>query len=213
MISLTEAKQLQSQFRERVITVDQDTLPQIIAGVDVAFPQGREIATAAIVVMEYPGLQVIETVSESIPTDFPYVPGYLSFRELPALLAAWEKLRSDPDLIFVDGQGVAHPRRFGIACHLGVVLDKPAIGVAKSRLVGTHNPVPPEKGQWVPLLDKGEIIGAVVRSRIRVKPLYISSGHKIQLSTAIGYVQACLTRYRLPEPTRLADKLSKSKSG
>jgi deoxyribonuclease V len=210
--SLAEAQQIQAELRHQVITQNQFTPPQTIAGVDVAFPRKGRLSRAAIVVLSYPGLALLETAVAEIPTSFPYIPGYLSFRELPALLEAWHKLQHPPDLMMVDGQGLAHPRRFGLACHLGVVLDKPTIAVAKSRLVGVHDPVPLEKGQWVPLMDQQEMIGAVLCSRSGVRPLYISLGHRIDLPTALAYVQACLSRYRLPEPTRLADKLSKSYS-
>jgi deoxyribonuclease V len=136
------------------------------------------------------------------------VPGYLSFREVPAVLAALKKLRTRPDLLLCDGQGVAHPRRFGLACHLGLLLDIPSIGVAKSRLIGTHGDVPEQKGGWTALEDDGEIIGAVLRTRAGVKPVYVSVGHRISLATAIDYVMRCTTRYRLPETTRYAHRLA-----
>jgi deoxyribonuclease V len=142
------------------------------------------------------------------PTRFPYVPGYLSFREVPAILGALASLDSPPDLILCDGQGLAHPRRFGLACHLGVLTGLPTIGVAKSRLIGTHVEVPQHKGAWVPLLDDDEIIGAVLRTRDGVQPLYVSVGHRVDLSTAIDFVLRCTTRYRLPETTRWAHKLA-----
>jgi len=210
ILSLAEARQIQAELRHRVITCNQFSSPQTIAGVDVAFPQKGHRTRAAIVVLRYPSLALVETAVAEIATCFPYIPGYLSFRELPALLQAWQTLEHQPDLIMVDGQGLAHPRRFGLACHLGVVVDKPTIAVAKSRLVGLHGPVPLGKGQWLPLIDQQETVGAVLRSRSGVRPLYISLGHRIDLPTAINYVLACLSRYRLPEPTRLADKLSKA---
>ena len=147
----------------------------------------------------------------SLPTTFPYIPGFLSFREIPALLKALEQLKITPDLIFCDGQGIAHPRRLGIACHLGVLIDVPAIGVAKSLLVGKYGEVPQEKGSCTPLQDQGETIGVVLRSRVNVKPIYISIGHRISLPTAVKYVRDCLGKYRLPEPTRIADKLASGK--
>ncbi|HDP89295.1 MAG TPA: deoxyribonuclease V, partial [Thioalkalivibrio sp.] len=159
-------------------------------------------------VLTYPGLEpVVERIAR-VPTTFPYVPGLLSFREIPAVLAALAQLPALPDLILCDGQGIAHPRRLGIACHLGVLLDVPTIGVAKSRLIGTHAEVPADKGDWVPLLDGKEIIGAVLRTRENVKPLYVSPGHRVSLPTAIDYVMGCVTRYRLPETTRRADRLA-----
>ncbi|NEQ34486.1 MAG: deoxyribonuclease V, partial [Leptolyngbya sp. SIO4C5] len=143
---------------------------------------------------------------------FPYVPGLLSFREVPTILVALSQLQTEPDLLLCDGQGIAHPRRLGIASHLGLLVDLPSIGVAKSRLTGTHAEVPPEKGSWVPLQDKGETIGAVLRSRTNTKPLYISSGHRVSLETAIAYVLQCTPKYRLPETTRWADKLASNRS-
>ena len=142
------------------------------------------------------------------PTRFPYIPGLLSFREIPAILAAMERLEVLPDLILCDGQGLAHPRRFGIACHLGVLTGFPCIGVAKTRLIGEHSAVPAAKGAWVPLMDKGERIGAVLRTRKGVKPLFISVGHRIGLDSAIAYTLACTPRYRLPETTRHAHRLA-----
>jgi deoxyribonuclease V len=132
----------------------------------------------------------------------------LSFRELPAVLEALEQLREPPDLLLCDGQGIAHPRRLGIASHLGLLVDIPSIGVAKTRLYGTHDEPPNQRGAWTPLLAGGETIGAVLRTRAGVKPLYISSGHRIDLDTAIGYVLGCCTRYRLPETTRHAHRLA-----
>jgi deoxyribonuclease V len=208
--SVSEAKQIQESLRTQVIIHDQFDIPHIIAGIDVALPQRGSLTRAVVVLLTYPNLTLIETAIAEIPTQFPYIPGFLSFREIPAILKAIESLQNQPDLIFCDGQGLSHPRRFGIACHLGVLLDKPTIGVAKSRLIGTHAAVPLEKGEWVPLWEHQERLGAVLRSRTKVKPLYISPGHRISIETAIDYVQKTLTRYRLPEPTRLADKLSKN---
>jgi deoxyribonuclease V len=144
------------------------------------------------------------------PTVFPYVPGLLSFREVPAVLAALAQLKTEPDVILCDGQGIAHPRRLGIASHLGLLCDRPTVGVAKSRLVGTHAEVPSDKGTWVPLMDRGEQIGAVLRNRANTKPLYISPGHYTTLETAIDLVLRCTTKYRLPETTRYADRLASS---
>ena len=186
-----------------------------LAGVDAAFADGGRVIRAAAVMLDYPGLvQTGEALIER-PTAFPYVPGLLSFREVPALLEALGQLSSAPDLILCDGHGYAHPRRFGLACHLGLWLDIPAIGVAKSRLTGSHDEPGPAKGDvaWL-LADKGarpgERIGAVLRTRERVKPVYVSAGHRVSLRTAVALTLGCATRYRLPEPTRLADKLSKA---
>jgi deoxyribonuclease V len=206
--TLEEAKAIQLQLQSVVIAEDRLGAVRTVAGVDVGFEDNDAITRAAAVVLSFPELQVIETAIASRPTPFPYIPGFLSFREIPAILEALDSLKTLPDLIFCDGQGIAHPRRFGIACHLGVLRDCPAIGVAKSLLVGKHEAVPPEKGHWRPLIARGEVIGAVLRSRTNVKPLYISIGHRISLPTAIDYVLRCTTKYRLPETTRLADKLA-----
>nr|MCU0809385.1 deoxyribonuclease V [Candidatus Contendobacter sp.] len=179
-----------------------------VAGVDVGFEAGGTVTRAAVAVLRYPELDVLETAIARRPTTFPYVPGLLSFRELPAVLEALEQLREPPDLLLCDGQGIAHPRRLGIASHLGLLVDIPAIGVAKSRLCGMHEEPPNQRGAWTPLWAEGEIIGAVLRTRPGVKPLYISPGHRINLATAIQYVMACCTRYRLPETTRHAHRLA-----
>jgi deoxyribonuclease V len=205
-----EARLIQEQLRTKVIKEDRLGTVNYVAGVDVGFKDNYSIIKAAVAVLSYPNLELVETAIASLPTTFPYIPGFLSFRELPAILAALEQLKTTPDLILCDGQGLAHPRRFGIACHLGVLIDLPTIGVGKSLLVGKHEAVPPEKGSWTPLIHRGETIGVVLRSRVKVKPIYISIGHKISLSTAINYVMGCLTKYRLPETTRWADKLASS---
>lgn len=179
-----------------------------MAGVDVGFEDRGKTTRAAVAVLAYPSLEPVEQSVARLPTRFPYVPGLLSFREIPAVLAALERIRQLPDLLLCDGQGLAHPRRFGIACHLGVLTDIPAIGVAKSRLVGEYAAVPEGRGEWTPLVDKGECIGAVVRTRAGVKPLFISPGHRIGLESAIDYVMACTPKYRLPETTRQAHRLA-----
>jgi deoxyribonuclease V len=153
-------------------------------------------------------LQLQEHALARRPTTFPYIPGFLSFREIPAVLDALEQVKATPDLILCDGQGIAHPRRFGLACHLGVLVDLPTIGVAKSLLVGKHEDLPEEKGNWRYLRHRGEIVGVVLRSRTGVKPVYVSSGHRISLPTAIDYVLRCTPKYRLPETTRWADRLA-----
>lgn len=183
-----------------------------IAGIDVAFPNGGAITRAAIVVLSFPEMTVMETAVVEQPTRFPYVPGLLSFRETPAVLAALDTLKTPPDLLMVDGQGLAHPRRFGIACHVGLLADIPAIGVAKSRLCGTHAEPGPAKGARAHLMAGDTVIGAVLRTRAGVKPLNVSVGHRLGLEAAVDWVLACATRYRLPEPTRLADKLSKGQA-
>ncbi len=203
-----QAIALQQQLRSLVRIGDDFTPPQRVAGVDVGFEQNNTITRAAVAVLDFPSLQLVEQGIARLPTRFPYVPGLLSFREVPAVLAAMEGLSVLPDMLLCDGQGVAHPRRLGIASHLGVLLDLPTIGVAKSRLVGSHEEVGEEKGSWQPLLDGDELIGCVLRSRSRVKPLYISPGHRVGFETARQMVLACTTRYRLPETTRWAHRLA-----
>lgn len=206
--STSEARIVQEELRHQVITKNQLGKVRSVAGVDVGFEDKGKTTRAAVAVLDFPSLTLEESAVVRQQTRFPYIPGYLSFREVPAILAALEKLQQQPDLILCDGQGLAHPRRLGLACHLGVLTGLPTIGVAKSRLIGTHDPLPEEKGAWVPLWDKDEVIGAVVRTRSRVSPLYVSIGHRIDLDTAIDFVLRCTTRYRLPETTRWAHKLA-----
>ena len=206
--TVPEAKVIQEQLRHQVVTSDCLGEVKYVAGVDIGFENKYTVSKAAVAVLTYPELELVEKAIARIPTVFPYVPGYLSFREIPAILAALPQLKTTPDLILCDGQGRAHPRRLGLASHLGVLLDLPTIGVAKSLLVGKHEEVPLEKGSWKPLIDKDETIGVVLRSRSGVKPIYVSIGHKVSLPTAIDYAMGCLTKYRLPETTRWADKLA-----
>lgn len=207
-----EAIAIQEQLRGEVITTDQLGTVQYVAGVDMGFEAGGSISRAAVAVLSFPSLELQESAIARRPTSFPYVPGFLSFREIPAVLDALETVTIIPDLILCDGQGIAHPRRFGIACHLGLLVDIPAIGVAKSLLIGKHEQVPEERGNWQPLRHRGETIGAVLRTRTRTKPLYVSSGHRVSLPTAIEYVLRCTPKYRLPETTRIADKLASGAS-
>ncbi|MEH2067645.1 MAG: deoxyribonuclease V [Nostoc sp.] len=210
--TVDEAIAIQEQLRNQVITSDRLQEPvQYVAGVDMGFEADGTISRAAVAVLSFPDLQIIETSLAHRPTTFPYIPGFLSFREIPAVLDALEKIKTTPDLILCDGQGIAHPRRFGIASHLGLLVDIPSIGVAKSLLIGKHEELPETRGSWRSLIHQGEIIGAVLRSRTGVKPLYISSGHRISLPTAIEYVLRCTPKYRLPETTRIADKLASAR--
>lgn len=202
---------MQEALSPQVILEDALDPVHYVAGVDVGFENQGQTTRAAVVVLEFPTLVLHEQAVSRSPTRFPYVPGYLSFRELPAVLLALEKLTTTPDLVLCDAQGWAHPRRFGLACHLGVVTDLPSIGVAKSRLIGTHEEPAPYKGAWTALMDKGEMIGAVLRTRTNVSPVYVSSGHRVSLQTAIDYVLRCTTRFRLPETTRWAHRLASGK--
>ncbi len=207
-LSPRQAIALQRELREHLILADSLGEVRLVAGVDCGFEQGGTVTRAAVAVLGFPGLAPAGQAVARLPTAFPYVPGLLSFREIPALLAALEKLPKLPDLLLVDGQGYAHPRRFGIACHLGVLTGLPTIGVGKTRLTGTYAEPPQIRGAWTPLMDGPERIGAVLRSRERTKPLFISAGHRISLESAVEWVMRCATRYRLPETTRSAHRLA-----
>ncbi|MCC7413059.1 MAG: deoxyribonuclease V [Gammaproteobacteria bacterium] len=199
---------IQQQLRSRVRAVDERAPVRYVAGVDVGFEDGGTVARAAVVVLAWPSLVEVEHAIARRPVAFPYVPGLLSFREIPVVLAALRRLHLRPDLVLCDGQGYAHPRRFGIACHLGVLLDWPTVGVAKSLLVGTHAPLPVARGRWRALRADGEIIGAALRTRTGVRPVYVSVGHRVSLRTALRFVLGCAPRYRLPETTRAAHFLA-----
>lgn len=205
---LDEAKKIQVMGQKKVIQEDQLGQINYVAGVDIGYKENDRLSKGAIAILKFPSLQLVESAIAEIPTTFPYISGYLSFREIPVILEVIKKVKIKPDLILCDGQGYAHPRRFGLACHLGVILDIPTIGVAKTRFIGTHEELDSNKGSWQYLKSKGEIIGAVVRTRTNVKPVYVSIGHKISLATAIDYVLQCVTKYRLPETTRHADSLA-----
>jgi len=203
-----EAKAIQDRLRTRVVT--RDMLPSVrtVAGVDVGFEEQGRVTRAAVALLRFPSLEPLDEAIAKRPTSFPYVPGLLSFREIPAVLDALGHLSTRPDLLLCDGQGYAHPRRFGLACHLGVVTDLATIGVAKSRLVGEHEWLGIAKGSQALLRHEGEVVGVVLRTRAGVRPLYVSIGHRVSLATAVEYVLACTTRYRLPETTRRAHRLA-----
>lgn len=210
--SLDDAVLIQQELRRRVrIDTNDVGMLRTIAGVDASYDVANNLTRAFIVVLNYADLSVIARAKAVVPTAFPYIPGFLSFREIPAILEALKQLPERPDLFMVDGQGIAHPRRMGIASHLGVLLDHPAIGVAKSRLCGWHTEPGPRKGDHTPLIHEKHQIATVLRSKDNVKPLFVSPGHRIDQTTALSITLRCLTRYRLPEPTRLADKWSKEK--
>lgn len=211
-LSPEQATRQQAQLATRVRAENDFDRVDFVAGVDVGFEQENTIARAAVVVLRFPSLEPAAFAIARRPVTFPYVPGLLAYRELPAVLDAFEQLAREPDLIIVDGQGYAHPRRFGIACHLGVLLDKPSIGCAKSILVGRAETPENRVGAWTPLIHKGETIGAAVRTKLNtarvVNPVYISIGHRINLETAIDYVLRSTRGYRVPETTRYAHKVA-----
>jgi deoxyribonuclease V len=201
-----EAVALQRRLRSEIVAdraIDLGAV-RLVAGVDVSVKNER--SRAAIVVVTFPGFLLVETAFAERPTPFPYIPGLLSFREGPVLEEAFGRLRAEPDVFLFDGMGIAHPRRIGIASHMGLWLERPTIGVGKTRLVGTNAALPEEKGAHVPLIDRGETIGAVVRTRTSTLPLFISPGHRAGIPSAVELVLACSPKYRLPEPIRLAHK-------
>lgn len=210
-LSVREAIDLQRQIASLVECEDRLPPLRTVAGVDVAYGRRGKVATArgAAVLFDWESLRVIDQAAVEVATTFPYVPGLLTFREAPAAIAAVRAVSSPPDLLICDGQGLAHPRRCGVASHLGLALDLPSIGAAKSRLIGLHDDPPGEQGAWTPLVDHGEVIGACLRTRSNVSPIYVSIGHRVCLATAIRLVLRVTRKFRLPEPTRLADKLSK----
>ncbi len=205
--NITEARNIQELDRKRIRTVPLEKEPVYVAGVDAAFSEDRIFAAACL--YRCPELTLVEQSSSILKTTFPYVPGYLMFREGPALIAAISKLSRSPDVILVDGQGIAHPRGIGSASHLGILLDIPTIGCAKTRLAGTGEMPDEQKGRWTPLRYEGKVVGAVLRTKHSVRPLFVSPGHNIDLGDAIRVTMACIGRFRIPEPLRCADMLSK----
>jgi deoxyribonuclease V len=203
-VSTTEALDVQLRLASQVSRSNEVARPRFIAGVDISVNRAQGTATGAVVVLSYPELRVVETQVVDGKVDFPYVPGLLSFREAPLTLAAFERLDITPDLVLFDGQGIAHPRRMGLASHLGLFLDTPTIGCAKSRLCGSHQTPGEKPGSYAELVDSGETIGAALRTKLGTKPVYVSIGHRVDLETAIYWVLECCRGYRLPEPTRLA---------
>ncbi|MES1926313.1 deoxyribonuclease V [Salinisphaera sp. T31B1] len=199
---------LQTELTRHVVFEDRLGPVRTIGGVDIGFEDQGRITRAAVVVLDARTLTVVDQALARVPTRMPYIPGLLSFREVPGALAALSQLAHPPDLLHVDGHGIAHPRRLGVATHLGLVSGLPTLGVAKKRLTGHHEPLPDEYGAWVSLIDRGETVGAVLRSRVGVKPIFISGGHGIGLETAIASTRSALTGYKLPATTRAADRLA-----
>ena len=203
-VSVAQARQIQLSLAKKVVTENRVTNPDVIAGIDMSAADANGIATAAVVVLRYPEFSIVEVKVAQGELTLPYIPGLLSFRESPLILAACEKLRNVPDLILVDGQGIAHPRRLGLASHVGLLVDLPTIGCAKSILCGQHQSIGEEPGSHAELVDNGDVIGEALRTKSGVKPIYVSVGHRINLTSAVQWVTNCCRGYRLPEPTRLA---------
>lgn len=203
-VSSTRAKEIQLSLAKRVVTENGVIDPRLVAGIDISSPDAHGVARGAVVVLSYPELSIVEIKITQGKIIMPYIPGLLSFRESPLILDACAKLSNIPDLVLIDGQGIAHPRRLGLASHVGLFLGLPTIGCAKSILCGQHPPLAEEAGSHAELLDNGEIIGAALRTKSRVRPIYVSVGHKIGLASALQWVINCCRGYRLPEPTRLA---------
>lgn len=203
-VTPAEARAIQERLRGKIRAKNAGSLRRVkhVAGIDISIRNDRAIA--AIVVLDFATLRIVDYATHEAAVPFPYVPGLLSFRECPTIIAAAKKLRIEPGLLMVDGQGISHPRRMGIASHIGLLFDRPTIGCAKSRLIGTHDEPDLNAGYYTDLCDKGEIVGAVLRTKSKCRPLYISIGHKIDLPTAMNMVLACCRGYRLPEPTRFA---------
>jgi deoxyribonuclease V len=202
-----EAARVQSELRSRLILTWEERPVATVGGVDISIK--TETARAAIVVLSYPELKPLEGVISDAPLVFPYIPGLLAFREGPSVLGAWNELKNKPDLLMFDGQGIAHPRGIGIASQMGLWLERPTVGVAKSRLYGRHEEVGSQRGDRADLIDKqGQVIGTVLRTREKTNPLYISPGHLIDVEHATQFVLKCLAGYRLPEPTRWAHKVA-----
>jgi deoxyribonuclease V len=203
-VTIAEALAIQRELAARVSRIGKAVSASFIGGVDVSVRKEEGRATGAAVILSYPELSLVEARVVEGKLDFPYVPGLLSYREIPLVLQACEMLTVAPDLVLVDGQGIAHPRRVGLASHLGLFLDVPTIGCAKSLLCGSHEPLGEEAGSHMEVVDIGETIGAALRTRTGVKPVYISTGHMIELGNAIEWALRCCKGYRLPEPVRLA---------
>ncbi len=203
-MSTEEARKIQRQLSAKISRSGEVIAPRFIAGADVAVGRACEMAQAAVVVLSFPELKLVAVEVAKGRLGFPYIPGLLSFRESPLILAAFEKLSCIPDIVIVDGQGIAHPRRMGLACHIGLFLDVATIGCAKSRLCGNHKEPDGESGSYVDMVDGGETVGVALRTKTGVKPVYVSTGHEISLQNAIYWVLKCCRGYRLPEPTRLA---------
>jgi len=203
-VSAKEAVEIQKELACRCIFTHRNLKIALIAGADISYDKARNMLYAAVIVLSYPALELVEMQYTISVPNFPYIPGLLSFREVPPLLGCFERLHTAPDVVLCDGQGYAHPRRLGLASHLGIILNIPTIGCAKSRLIGEETEPHKERGSITPLIDKGEIIGQVVRTKMNVKSVYVSPGHLLSLDNAVNIVLSCCTKYRIPEPIRRA---------
>ena len=212
-VSPALARVIQDEYADDVEREDRFGPVRHVGGIDIGFEDDGRVTRAALVVLRFPDLALVERVIVRQPTCFPYIPGLLSFREIPALLQALERVRIEPDVILCDGQGIAHPRRFGLASHFGVIADRPTIGVAKQRLIGRYRQPAQQRGAWSELKDKDEVIGAALRTRADAQPLFVSTGHRVSLPSAIDLVMACTPRYRLPETTRQAHRFASTSAG
>jgi len=212
-VTPADAANIQKDLEKRVSLMDDFNKIELVGGLDVKYKKGSSKATAAAVVLSFPGLEVLETRAVEGEVSFPYVPGLFSFREIPLLIPALEKLKTTPHVMLVDGQGIAHPQRMGLAAHLGIFMNIPTIGCAKSRFIGTHEKPAKEKGSYTYLYDNGEVIGAVLRTRTNIAPVYVSVGHKISLPTAVEFVLKCTTKFRIPKPLRTAHIASGGQGG
>lgn len=208
---LKKARRIQDRLKKSLLLLPFSGSRFLVAGIDVSYDRNLKESSAAIVVMAYPQFAIREISHARTAISFPYVPGYLAFREIPPILEAWEKLRTEPDLLLVDGHGLAHPRRFGLACHLGILLDKPSIGCAKEHFYGEVSEPDPEKGSFTYVTDStdGSHLGAALRSRTNVACIYVSPGHRMDLVSAIKTTFSLILRYRIPEPSRFAHTYSK----
>lgn len=213
-ISITQATQIQKDLRDKVILEPLESPVHTIAGADISFNKFSSTVYAAIVVMEYPEMKIKYSALAKGEATFPYVSGYLAFREIPTLLKAWELLPEKPDVLVLDGQGISHPRRMGIASHFGVLENQPAIGCAKSMLYGKFDELGLEKGSTCPILEKDELLGYALRTKNAVKPIYVSPGHLITAHQSLEIIENCVGRYRIPEPTRIAhEKVNEFRTG
>ena len=203
-VSPKEAVAIQKEFQERIILSPILNPPTFIAGLDVSYDKGSHIFYSAVVALRLPELEVVDLVSASEMVTFPYIPGLLSFREGPVVLEALKKLKTEPDLLVFDGQGIAHPRGLGIASHIGLIVDIPSIGCAKTRLCGEYEEPESIKGSWSPLVLKGEEVGAVIRTKDNVQPVFVSPGHRVDVAGSLKIMLQCTGKYRIPEPTRQA---------